>query len=73
MPEFRFPPRYIGDGVFVSFDGYQLWLKAERDGREHAVAVEFPVYGSLVRYVRDLRDALETHHGGIEDGGSSSG
>lgn len=43
---------YLGDGVYASFDGYQIWLRAERDGIQHRIAIESEVYDSLVAYVK---------------------
>lgn len=43
---------YIGDGVYASFDGYQVWLKARRDGMEHSVALEPDVLICFLKYVR---------------------
>ena len=34
------PDAYLGDGVYASFDGYQIWLKTERETGWHAVALE---------------------------------
>ena len=31
---------YLGEGVYASFDGYHVWLKTERDGQEHKIALE---------------------------------
>jgi hypothetical protein len=47
-------PRYLGDGVYASFDGYQIWLKAERDGSMHEIAIEPEVLARLLQYNRDL-------------------
>lgn len=32
--------RYLGDGLYVAWDGLYVWLMAERDGRVHSVAIE---------------------------------
>lgn len=48
-------PQYIGDGVYVAFDGYQVWLRAERDGMLHEIAIEPAVWGALRRYVTALQ------------------
>jgi hypothetical protein len=46
---------YLGDGVYCSFDGYQLWLRtADRAGTLQKVALEPNVYRALVRYAQDL-------------------
>lgn len=46
---------YLGDGVYASFDGYQIWLRVERDGRHERIALEPETYASLVDYVANLR------------------
>jgi hypothetical protein len=47
----KFPDRYIGDGVYTSFDGYHIWLTTQEGMR---IALEPPVYDQLVRYQSDL-------------------
>lgn len=47
---------YLGDGLYVRFDGYQLWLRAPREGGDHEVALEPPVWAALERYVKQLRE-----------------
>ena len=46
--------RYLGDGVYASFDGYQIWLKADRDERQHAIALDAETFDALMKYQRDL-------------------
>jgi hypothetical protein len=49
------PEHYIGDGVYVSHDGYQLWLTTERDGNVvHAIALEPQAWRALVAYVEEM-------------------
>ena len=31
---------YLGDGLYASFDGYQVRLRAPRDGVDHEVFLE---------------------------------
>ena len=31
---------YLGDGLYASFDGYQIRLRAPRDGGDHVVFLE---------------------------------
>ncbi len=50
--------RYLGDGVTVEFDGYQIWLRTTRENRAHEVALEDQVLANLIDYVVDLRRAL---------------
>jgi len=41
---------YIGDGVYVSFDGWNIWLETERDDQLHSIAIEPPVLEALNDY-----------------------
>ncbi len=49
---------YIGDGVYASFDGYQIWLRTERDGMTHRIALELPVYYELAAYAEKIINPL---------------
>jgi hypothetical protein len=46
---------YLGDGLYVRFDGYTIWLRAPREGGDHYVALEPPVFEEFERFVRHLR------------------
>jgi hypothetical protein len=48
------PPRYLGDGVYVSFDGWYVWLKTERDDGEHSIALELPVFKHLLEFCESV-------------------
>ena len=44
---------YLGDGLYASFDGLHIWLRAPRDdGNDHRVALDHSVYQSLVDYAQ---------------------
>lgn len=43
---------YIGDGVYASFDGYMIKLRADRDFQSHVIYLEQEVYESLVDFTR---------------------
>ena len=43
---------YLGDGVYVSHDGFMLRLSTEREGREHYIYLEPAVLNALYEYVR---------------------
>ncbi len=48
-------PDYIGDGVYVGHDGYQIWLRTERITEEgqaiiHEIALEPGVWNALLAY-----------------------
>jgi hypothetical protein len=47
--------RYLGDGVYAGFDGYQIWVWAARAGREHRIAFEAETLASLAKYTADLK------------------
>ena len=44
---------YLGDAVYVSFDGYQIWLRTG-DGGNHKIALESAVFAALVAYHKQL-------------------
>ena len=44
--------RYLGDGVYASHDGYQVWL-AVNDYTNKVVALEPAVMRALEQYVAD--------------------
>ena len=44
---------YLGDGVYASFDGYQIWLAAN-DHNNKVVALEPMVLASLFAYAAKL-------------------
>jgi hypothetical protein len=47
---------YLGDGVYVAFDGYNIILTTEDGVRvTNTVVLEPPVYAALVRYVEAFR------------------
>jgi hypothetical protein len=46
--------RYLGDGIYAGFDGYYIWVCADRDGQTHCVAFEKETLASLSAYTSDL-------------------
>ncbi len=51
--------RYLGDGVYASFDGYQVWLETSvqyEDGSK--IALEPDVFNALRNYVERIPDML---------------
>jgi hypothetical protein len=45
------PEEHLGDGLYASFDGWQLILRAPREDGDHWVALDPYVYPELVRYM----------------------
>jgi hypothetical protein len=46
---------YLGDGVYASFDGYQIWL-AVNHHENNVVALEPKVFANLCEYVKRLKE-----------------
>lgn len=44
---------HLGDGVYVSFDGYQIWLAANHHENK-VIALEPEVLRRLVAYVKNI-------------------
>lgn len=51
MPE----PKYLGDGVYASFDGYHINL-AVNDHRNNVISLEPEVVISLKKYIKEIDD-----------------
>jgi hypothetical protein len=45
--------QYLGDGVYASFDGYQIWLAANHHENK-VVALEPGVFVNLLRYAKTI-------------------
>ena len=54
MKNFESGETYIGDGLYASFDGWQIRLRAHRIVDDHEVFLEPGVWASLVEYVKSL-------------------
>jgi hypothetical protein len=55
---------YLGDGLYASFDGYQIWLRAPREEGGHRVAMETSVFSNFISFAdrcwpRLLQDFLQ--------------
>ena len=49
---------YLGDAVYASFDGYQIWLRTG-DGNNQRIALEAGVLRALDDYRRRLKAQYE--------------
>jgi hypothetical protein len=45
---------YLGDGLYASFDGWHIVLRAPREGGDHWVGLEPAVFRELMRYQEEL-------------------
>lgn len=50
MPE---QEHYLDDGLFASYDGWQIKLRAPRDDGDHEVFMEGAVFDELLRWARE--------------------
>jgi len=78
---------YLGDGLYASYDGFALWLRAPRERDDHVVALEPDVllrfiefalsidrHGKIIRRaVNDIRarEAEQASYGAVESGGEA--
>jgi hypothetical protein len=46
---------YLGDGLYVSWDGHCIWLRALRTSGDHVVGLEPEVLDRLLAFVSDVR------------------
>ena len=48
-------PQHIGDGVYASHDGYQIWLRTLRDdGGWSLIALDRYTLANLIQFEREL-------------------
>lgn len=52
---------YVGDGLYVSFDGFSFKLRAPREGGDHAVWLEPSVLAAFSRYVANMTLKVEAY------------
>ena len=50
---------YLGDGLYASFDGWQIKLRAPRDGGDHEVYLDGHVFANLVEWAKQIRSAAD--------------
>jgi hypothetical protein len=44
---------YLGDGLYASFDGFMITLRAPREDGDHWIGLEPEVFNALQRYVKE--------------------
>jgi hypothetical protein len=52
--------QYLGDGVYASFDGYQIWLTVNDHRNPPVVALDEGVMENLIRYSKSLKGSENT-------------
>ena len=58
MAELIYDPKYLGDGVYASFDGYHVWLAVTHHSN-NVVALEPQVYRALIEYIETLQNKMK--------------
>lgn len=52
------PPKiketYLGDGLYASFDGYQIRLRAPRSPEDHMVFMEHQAFLEFLKYANSV-------------------
>lgn len=51
--------KYLGDGLYASFDGWQFCLRAPRENGDHFVALEPKVLTSFLTFVTETQDNIK--------------
>lgn len=51
--------RYLGDGVYASFDGFQIWLDLRGQGSPCRIALEPGAFRSLLQFSADIKAEQE--------------
>jgi hypothetical protein len=54
---------YLGDGLYASHDGFQVKLRAPRDGGDHEVYLDAATLQAFMQFL----DALPQIRGNIDD------
>ena len=52
---------YLGDGLYVSFDGFAFTLRAPRLEGDHCVVLEPAVFREFASFVKQTESTLYTH------------
>ena len=53
---------YLGDGLYATFDGWQIVLRAPRADGDHRVALEPEVYTALLRFAERINGKYGVQH-----------
>lgn len=51
---------YLGDGLYASFDGWQIYLRAPREDGDHFVALDAHTWMSLMVFADNVGISLGT-------------
>ena len=51
---------YLGDGLYASFDGWMITLRAPRENGDHWVGLEPQVYAALLQFVEGIKNKRQS-------------
>jgi hypothetical protein len=52
------PEMYLGDGVYASYDGWQIRLRTSREDGDHEIYLDGQTFSALKLFVDNLRKQL---------------
>ena len=53
---------YLGDGLYASFDGWQIILRAPRSDGDHWIALEPEIFAMLMRFAEQINKKYGVKH-----------
>jgi hypothetical protein len=53
---------YLGDGLYATFDGWQITLRAPRLDGDHWVGLEPETYTNLIRFAERINGKYAVNH-----------
>ncbi len=53
---------YLGDGLYATFDGWQMILRAPRDDGDHWVGLEPETFAALIRFALRINGKYNVEH-----------
>lgn len=60
------PDTYLGDGVYASFDGYQIWLDTRMQSPIHKIALEPSTMDALDTFRKSIQGLTEAAKEGLQ-------
>jgi hypothetical protein len=60
----RFPERYLGEGLFASFDGFSITLRAPRLAGDHFVALDPEILDGFLEFAATVKHLWAAHASG---------
>lgn len=55
--------RYLGDGVYASFDGYHIWLDLRGQDDQTKIALDGYTLDNFLKYIKDAGMVEEEKNG----------